>query len=304
VDGCPTGEIAALGTALCWSVGPLFFTTAAKSIGALDTNRLRLLVTSVLYLLGHLLVFGALFPAGLDRVSASMLVISGVLGMAVGDTALYQSMLFIGPRRSMLVTTTTPVFSTVLAWVFLSQILGLWQVAGILLTVSGIGWVILRQPGAADGGPTRERLVKGVSFALLAALTQSASLIVARRAMGETVNPFSASLVRFIGAAAVMWLYTVARGEVRKVVKSLFDKRIAALIGGGCVIGPFVGVTLSMVAIRFAPIGIATALMVTTPLMVIPFSRVFFDDHPGLRGVAGALLAVAGVALIFMARSL
>jgi drug/metabolite transporter (DMT)-like permease len=142
------GEIAALATSFCWSFTSIQFTLAGQRIGSVVVNRARL-VLAVLYLsLAHLLLQGELWPIHAEPFRWGWLGLSGTIGLVLGDSCLFQAFLLIGTRRAMLLMTLVPVISTLVAWGWLGETLHPVEMGAVLLTVSGIAWVVSeRQQG-------------------------------------------------------------------------------------------------------------------------------------------------------------
>ncbi|MFN8449599.1 MAG: DMT family transporter [Anaerolineae bacterium] len=127
------------------------FTLAGREIGAQRVNRVRLLLAALLIALVHWLTFGRLLPAAASPDSVAWLAISGIVGLVLGDICLMQAFVLIGPRLSMLMMALAPMFSTVIAWLFLSEALDTQTVIGILLAVAGVILVVAERP---NGGPS------------------------------------------------------------------------------------------------------------------------------------------------------
>jgi drug/metabolite transporter (DMT)-like permease len=69
---------------------------------------------------------------------------------------------------------------------------------------------------------------------------------------------------------------------------------------GGAIMGPFLGVWLSLVAVKMIPAGIAATLNAMTPIMVIPVVIFYYKEKVSYRAVLGAVVAFIGVALLFV----
>ena len=78
------------------------------------------------------------------------------------------------------------------------------------------------------------------------------------------------------------------------------DATLTGLRLGGAVFGPFLGVWLSQVAIKYTATGIASTILSTTPIFLIPVAAVVERERTTPRAVIGAVVAVAGVALLFL----
>jgi drug/metabolite transporter (DMT)-like permease len=151
------GQLAALTTAGLWSTTALLFETAGKRVGSAVVNRTRLLFALLLLLSLHQGLRGAPLPldAGLNR--WGWLGLSAVLGLVVGDGALFQSYLLIGPRAAMLVMSTAPVWAALAAWPLFGETLAPRELMGVALALGGVAWVLAERGAderASDGlGP-------------------------------------------------------------------------------------------------------------------------------------------------------
>jgi drug/metabolite transporter (DMT)-like permease len=199
------------------------------------------------------------------------------------------------------------VISTLLSWLWLGESLVPVEIAAMALTLGGVAWVVLERRRAATttlyfpGDGDRQVYLKGVLLGLCAALSQASGLLLSKRGLEGGFSPISATLMRMLVGTVVMWLLTLATGRARATGQALRDRRALALIAGGALTGPFLGVWLSMVALQGTLIGIASTLMALPPVFLIPLTYRFFGERITLRAVVGTLVAVAGVALIFLA---
>jgi len=288
------GEIAAVATALCWAFTGIFFAEAARRIGALRVNLLRLPIALVL-LSGALLATGTTF-ATLDARRVGLLAASGIVGLTIGDLALFAALVRIGPRLAALLMALAPVFATLAGAVGLRELPGPLGLAGMAVTLAGVGWVVLeRRDGQAHPFEHRGAIALGV----IAAACQGIGLVLAKAGMAGEVPPLAATWVRMGVATAAMWLLALAAGRTAGLAIVDGARRGAMPVLGGAVSGPFVGVWLSLIAARYTDVGVAATLMATTPVLIIPLVMFTEGYRPSLRAVLGALVAIAGVALLF-----
>src|SRR5512145_1333270 len=96
------GELAALGTSLCFSFGSTLFTLSGRAMGSALVNRVRLLIAALLVMLLHILTFGQVLPLDAGTGPWFWLGLSGLVGFVLGDAFLFQAFVLIGPRLSML----------------------------------------------------------------------------------------------------------------------------------------------------------------------------------------------------------
>ncbi|MCK4943730.1 MAG: EamA family transporter, partial [Candidatus Aminicenantes bacterium] len=250
------GEIAAVLTALCWSVNSILFSDAGRKIGSQSVNHLRLWGALLLLILIQIIAFNRLIP-DISSSGLLFLAVSGVIGFFIGDALLFEAYVLIGARMGMLMMTTVPVFSVGLAWVFLSEKLGLWQLAAIGLTTLSIALVVAEK---RNGKPQNQNLSRGILFGLGGAMGQAIGLLFSKRGMLEGVHPISANLIRVLAATVVMTVYFLIKKRFFSDFLKLKQDGIFPRIVGGAILGPVIGVILSLVAILYAPMGIASTL--------------------------------------------
>jgi drug/metabolite transporter (DMT)-like permease len=295
------GEIAALGTSVCWTFTSIFFTIAGRRVGSLIVNRARLVLALIFLVITHLLVQGELLPLHAEPERWFWLGLSGVIGLTLGDLFLFQAFVWIGPRRAMLLMSLAPIIGAVTAWVFLGERLRLIEIAGVGLTVGGIAWVILEK-GNGDGAQVDKRHYwLGIVLGIGAAMGQALGLVASKKGLAGDFAPLSANLMRMSVAMAAMWAYTLLRREARQTVSALAADRQASLATlGGSLVGPFIGVWLSLIAVQLTPVGIASTLMALPPVFVLPLSRWVFKERTSVQAVFGTCVAIGGVAIIFL----
>ena len=297
------GELAAIVTSFLWSLTSVQFTLAGQRIGSAVVNRVRLIL-AVLFLSGvHWLLYGQPWPADAELFRWGWLGLSGIIGLVLGDASLFQSFVLIGPRRAMLVMTLVPVISTLLAWVWLGEVLVSLEIVAILVTVMGVAWVVGERSPQAVPTPTsateRRTNLTGILLALGGATGQAVGLVTAKQGLVGDFPSLSATLMRMVVATVVLWTFTFLQGKGRSTVRALADRRAGLFLLGGAVTGPFLGVWMSMVAVQSAAVGIASTLMSLTPVMLIPLAFWIFGDRITLRSVLGTVIALAGAAALF-----
>ncbi len=300
------GEIAALLTAVCFSVSSIFFTYAGRKFGPLVSNRLRLVVAVTLLGIIHWIIFGMPIPiyAGLER--WFWLGISGVVGLAIGDLFLFQAYVLIGPRLGLLFLSLAPALASVLAWGILGESLSGWNIFGILLTLAGIMWVVLESNTSEKSTKLTELGVKdkinwkGIVAGLLAAAGQAFGVVLAKLGLKDNFPALSGNVIRMSAAFLALWLVTIIQGQLISTIKETNHQRSGILyILGGAIFGPIIGVSLSLFAIQNTNIGIASTLIALPPIFLLPIGYFIFKERLSWRAIVGTLIAIAGVGLLF-----
>lgn len=294
-----TGELAALATALCWTITALCFEFAAKRVGTLALNLIRLVIALLMLSLFSWVTLGT--PVPLDAGSSAWiwLSLSGLTGFVLGDLFLFRAFIEIGARTSMLIYASVPPMVALLGWSLLGELPTLTGVAGMALTVAGIAVVVLRRTSTAEGGTRLAHPVRGVLFALAGSLGQAVGLVLSKVG-APTYNAFSATQIRVIAGVVGFVVVILAARAFPQVVKGLRDRPALGAMSVGALFGPFIGVSLGLVAVQNTTAGIASTIMATTPVLIIVPSVLLARERVTLREIGGALTAVVGVALLFL----
>lgn len=297
------GELAALGTSVCWSFTSILFSMSGRQVGSLVVNRTRLLFAVIMVSLLHWLLEGSLLPIHAESWRWGWMALSGLIGFVLGDACLFQAFVLVGPRLSMLLMALSPVMGAVMAWVLLGEALAAAEIAGITLAVAGVAWVVADRtnaPAAAPDAPPRQFLL-GVLLGLGGALGQAGGLVASKEGLQGDFSALSGNLMRLVVSALAIWLIAAATGKVRSNFTALRAQPGAVLtILGGSVAGPLFGVWLSLIAVQNAEVGIASTLTSLSPIFLLPLGYVLFRERITARAVLGTLLAVAGTAVIFL----
>jgi len=296
-----TGQLAALGTAGCWAASALAFEAAGRRIGSLAVNLLRLLVAFGLLTLVGWLARGLPLPVDASRHAWLWLGISGLVGFAFGDLCLLRAFLVLGPRLSTLMMSLAPPMTALIGWLVLHETLSRRNLAGMAMTVAGIAWAVLERP-AAPGESSFQRPrhpLAGIALGAGGALGQAGGLVLSKLGMGS-YNAFAATQVRVLaGIAGYAAILAVLRWWPR-VFSALRDPAALGFTSIGAFFGPFLGVSLSLISVQRTLTGVAASIMAMTPILIIPAVVVLRKERVGIGGVTGAVVAVAGVVLLFL----
>jgi len=295
------GGLAALGTSILWAAGSTFFTFASRELGSVTVNRVRLLLATIFLAITHLAINGALIPVNVEPETWFWFVLSGVIGLVLGDAFLFQAFVWIGPRLSMLLMSLAPVISVIFSWIFLAERLTLIQVLGIGITVLGVSTVILDRgkPNQANG--QNRNYLKGLLFGLGGAVGQALGLITSKVGLNAGVSPLSGNLIRIFSAAVIMWVIALLMNQAKVTIDSVWQSgRARSFLLMGTLAGPFLGVWLSLVAIQHTPVAVATTLMSLAPIILLPVGKIVFKESIGWRAIVGTVVAVSGVVMLFL----
>jgi drug/metabolite transporter (DMT)-like permease len=294
------GELAGLATSFFFALTAIIFTLTSRAIGSQLTNRLRLLFGLSYLIVLNLILFREPLPFSAGSSPWLWLSLSGVIGLALGDAFLFQSFASVGPRLGTLLLSLAPIFGSIIAWVFFGEMLTVLQILGITVALAGIGWVVIshQEPANTPHGHTR----RGVIFGVLGGLGQAVGLVFSKQGLTNDFSPFQANAIRLVAAAIFVWGWAAIQGQATTTLAAARQNpNILKLLALGALIGPVLGVTASLLAVQHAEVGVASTLMALPPVIVLPISYFVFKEKVGWQAVAGTVLAIIGVAILFLA---
>jgi drug/metabolite transporter (DMT)-like permease len=294
------GELAAVGTAVCWGCTSSLFTTAGRRMGSAPLNRLRLVAAAVLLGMTLWILRGSPWPSWATTRQISLLAASGLLGFAFGDGFYFRSLVILGPGRAALVMSLSPLFAAVLGWIFLDETLGPHAWTGMVITLAGLAAVLY---GRARGDPHPEGSVPvGIVSGVLGALLASAGYILSKLALREGLDALSGTTIRVAAAAPAAWLLALVRGDSRRGLDALRDRVTLRTLLGGAFLGPFLGVSLSLLALQHTEAAVAAAIFSCFPLLAILLGARFHHEPITPRTALGAAVTVGGIMVLFLRR--
>lgn len=291
------GELAALSAALIWAIASVVYTGVGRQLSPLTLNLVKGLIALALLLL-TLIVSGQLLPT--VPVSAiGLLMLSGAVGIGFGDTAYFESLNCLGPRRSLMLESLAPPIAALLALLLLDEQLALTSTLGIGLTIAGVTWVVLERTSHMPGFQIRPQ--RGVVFGVLAAIAQAGGAVLSRAALvGNDIDPLWSTFVRLAAGILVLLVWLLFQQHALRELKPLRSWQLLGLVTGTAFISTYLGIWLQQLSLKYAPAGIAQALSATSPLFVIPIAVIALRERVSTPAIAGAMVAIVGVWLLFV----
>ncbi len=297
------GELAALGTAFCWTITALSFESAGRRVGSLSVNFIRLIIAMIFLTVFCTLTRGRPFPSDASAHAWLWLAISGLVGFGIGDLCLFRAFVLVGARISMLIMSLAPVIAALLGWVVLGEHPVGTDWLGMALTIAGVAWVVRERRPEDAARPSTDRrrgpIPAGVLLALGGAAGQAVGLVMSKVGMGD-YNAFAATQIRVLAGVvgfAVLFFFLRWWPRVREALQHRAAMRRITL---GATFGPFLGVSLSLVAVQHTQTGIAATIMSIVPVLIIAPAILIFREKVSPRAMVGAVAAVAGVAILFL----
>jgi len=292
------GELAALTTAIFWTVTALSFEVATKRIGSLAVNVFRLSIAFVFLSVFNYLHRGFVLPVDASMHAWIWLGLSALAGLVFGDYLLFKSYTIIGSRIAMLIMTLVPPITALIGWLMLGEKMIPLHLLGMFLTMSGIAMAIFYRPG--KGKKLKfSHPVKGILLAFGGAVGQAVGLVLSKYGM-QSYDAFSASQIRVIVGAVGYILIVMMLGKTAKMREAARDSKGMKLTLLGSFFGPFLGISFSLLSVKYTETGIASTIMAIVPVLIIPPSLFLFRQKFSWLEILGAFISVGGVVLMFL----
>ncbi|MGD0496226.1 MAG: DMT family transporter [Candidatus Bathyarchaeia archaeon] len=299
------GESAAILTSCFWTCSSILFTSAGRRFGSFSVNAYRTIMAIGLLILAHAVLLGTLLPLASSG-QWFWMGVSGIVGLGIGDFGLFAAYVTIGPRRSVLIQSSAPIFASLGAYWMLGETFSLLSILGIAVTLTGIAVVLLeREEKSEEKLEAKNRKAWGVLCGLISAMGQGFGVVLSKKGMyldtSVAMNPVSAALIRMMLAGLFIWTCALFAGKLSGLHRAVKDTVGMKYTAAGALVGPFVGMTLSMVAVADTKAGIAQTLMSLMPVLIIPVVWIIYRERTSWRGILGAFVAIIGVAILFLA---
>jgi len=299
------GEVAALVTAVFWTVTAVCFEFAARRIGSLALNVLRLAAALILFTILGIVLRGELLPLGAGAEVWFWLSLSGLVGFVFGDLFLFQAYIDIGARLTQVVFASAPLMTAVIGWFALGERISAVGLLGMVVVVAGISLVVMaRGPSmpetAGNAASPPARRLRGLFFALMGALGQAGGLVLSKIGAPSS-DPFVATQIRVIAGLIGFLVVAAVWRRSAEPWKALRDRSVLGVLSVGAFFGPFLGVSLGLFSVQRSNAGVAATLMGLTPILILIPAVFLKSERVTPREAVGALVAVAGSSLLFLA---
>ncbi len=296
----PTHELAALLASLCFAVAGLLAVVPSRTLGAVRFNRVRMLFMAVV-----LFVLASL-TGGLDSLvlqSLPLLILSGLVGIFLGDTFLFAALRRVGPRRNAIMFALNAPLSVIAGIYFLDEMLSFLILCGCLTVTAGVTIALIFGPGrfgVSSWDKLHGSLPVGLLYGFLAATGQAAGIILTRPLMDQGIDPIAAAAVRV--TAGGIALFVAFEFMQRKSVRdhSVWTRQILFLTLGSGIIGMGFGMTLVLYGLSGGQAGIISTLSSAAPIFMIPVLWIASRQLPVFGSWTGALIVFLGTAMIMV----
>ena len=285
--------------ALCWAISSLISADVTRKIGGLAFNRLRLFFVSIM------LISYTFYLDTWNTINQEFLVtilLSGIIGIFLGDTLLFIALQKIGPRRNNILFSLAAPFTVILNIFFLNEIISFINLLGCVLVFFGVV-VAIAYGNSRDKNHRWEivegKLFLGIIFGIGAALCQAIGLIMMKPILTLGADPIASASLRTLISCIFLSFTFFINYEIFNTKTSLSLKIIGQSILSGF-LGMALGMSLLLIALKFADAGIVATLSSTSPIMILFLIWLLTKKIPTIGAWIGTFLAIIGSGLIFI----
>ena len=285
--------------ALCWAVASLISADVTRKIGGLAFNRLRLFFVSIM-LIGYTFYLDTWNT--INHEFLFTILFSGIIGIFLGDTLLFIALQKIGPRRNNILFSLAAPFTVILNIIFLNEIMSTINLIGCIIVFCGV--VVAIAYGNSKDKNHRWEVVEGniylgVSLGIGAALCQAIGLIMMKPILTMGADPIASAALRtaisFVFLAFTFFLnYKIFNTKTNLSVKIVGQSILSGFLGMA------LGMSLLLIALKYADAGIVATLSSTSPIMILFLIWLLTKKIPTIGAWIGTVLAIIGSALIFI----
>ena len=285
--------------AFCWAISSLISADITREIGGLVFNRLRLFFVSIM------LIIYASYINTWDTINyeyLKIIIISGVIGIFLGDTLLFLALEKIGPRRNNILFSLAAPFTVILNIFFLNEKMTTVNIIGCFIVFFGV--VIAIAYGSTKNNQHRWESIKGsltlgIIFAILAALCQAIGLIMMKPILNLGADPIASAAIRtFISFLLISLSFFINSENFSSPIPIKFPIIIKTIISG--FLGMALGMSLLLIALQNADAGIVATLSSTSPIMILFLIWFMTKKIPTKGAWLGTIIAIIGTGLIFI----
>ncbi|NMH60893.1 DMT family transporter [Alteromonas sp. MYP5] len=285
------GETAALITAVCWAVAARMFQVLGSSFSPLALNFWKGLLA-----MGLLLIITQWFmpPVNLPVSAYGWLILSGIIGIGLGDTFFFKSLNKIGDSQALLIAETMgPILTALLAMAWIAEWLSWAQWLGIAIIILSVDVIIKLQKR------TQMHLFapSGYVFAALAALCQSVGAVISRDILTRyELDAFNASQIRLAGGMVVIVALMLLLRQ-NWLPKTANSARLWRYFFLATAVGTFAALYLQMVSFTYTKAAIAETLFATSVIISLLVGLVL-GERVSKKVWIWSFVALSGVGIL------
>ena len=289
------GEFYSLACALAWAIAVILFKKSGESLAPVPLNLFKNALGLALMALTIVAFSGTAWP-GIPAAAVAVALVSGFLGIGVGDTLYFRALNELGASRLGIAQTLYSPFVIVLSALFLAERLSLLQFAGVALVLGGIA-LVTWAPGA--GAVDAARLRRGLLEAVAAVFVMAGGVVMAKPLL-ERHDFLWIVTLRIVGGVLGMLIFMPPARDIAGIRAAFAGVRHWPHVIAGSVVGTYISMMLWLAGYKYTQASIAAVLNEMAAVFILALAAIFLHDRLKPAQLAGSAVAIAGVLLVVL----
>jgi len=289
------GEVFALSSAFGWALAVILMRRVGETLPAFELNLFKNSLGTLLLIPTILLFSGPGLP-GYSLFELSVVLASGVIGIAIADTWYLRALNLMGAGRAAIVASLFSPFVIFLSTIFLGERMVPWQWFGIFLVISGVLMVTWRvNHSTIDAGDIRKGAIFGVASMFMMAL----GIVMVKEILEARPLLWTMEL-RLVGGVVGMLAFMLVRGQWQSVKKNFQKPQPWPGIIGASFLAAYLCLILWLAGYKLIDASVASILNETNVVFIILLAWLMLGEKITRRKLAGIGLTVGGVLIMVL----
>lgn len=287
------GETLSLLSAIFWALAVIFFRKSGEQVHPLALNMFKDLLALVLFI-PTMFLFGVSVLRPVPLSAYTLLLLSGVIGIGVGDTVFFMSLNILGAGLTGIVICMYSPFIIMLSTVFLGERMSLLQIIGALLIISAVLIATIERRRLTI---SRNRLIAGVLLGVLSSAAMAAGIVMIKPLL-EGSPVLWATGIRLFGGTVILAFILFFYPTHHKIVDSLIATKRWSYTIAGSLIGAYLAMIVWIAGMKYTQASVASALNQTSVIFIFIFAGLILKEPINLRRASAIILAFVGSSLV------
>jgi len=289
------GKLFSLGSALIWAVAVIQFRISGKTVHPLGLNLVKSLISFVLLFPTIWLLNHPLLPP-LPLRSYGLLLLSGIIGIGISDTLLFESLNRLGASLSAIVDCSYSPFVIILAAFFLSEKMTLWQLLGVAFILLAV--FMISHKNGLNYIPKKD-LTLGIILGLLAMFSMAVSIVLMKPILSDS-SILWATLVRTLGGIALLFPLIHIHTNHKKIYRSILSSKNWKPMLSGSFLGGYAALIVWMAGMKYAMVSEASVLNQMNSVFIFILGVIILKEPATLKKILALGIAFCGVILVLL----
>lgn len=289
------GQTLALLSALTWAFAVILFKKSGETVHPIGLNLFKNLL-AMLLLLPTMTIFGEQLLRRVALKEYAIFLLSGILGMAIGDTFFFMSLNRIGASLSAIVGYMYSPSIIILSVLFLNERLSLLQILGMILILFAlISTTQIKLPRNL----TRKKLLVGILWGVFASVATAISVILIKPLLTKTPLLW-ATEIRLVAGFFSLLIITLFLPNRHQIIASLFTTKSLGYTIGGSLVGTYFTLVVWLGGMKYTQASIAAPLNQTSYIFVFILAAILLKEPITLIRLFAIIVAFSGALLVFL----